>query len=63
MLEFDRDIKVRYMTQASVRPPMFIAFTDKAGELHFSSERFLINQLRKRFGFAGTPIVIKAKRR
>lgn len=63
MLEFDRDIKVRYMTQASVRPPMFIAFTDKAKALHFSSERFLINQLRKRFGFAGTPIVVKAKRR
>jgi GTP-binding protein len=63
MLEFDRDIKIRYMTQASVRPPKFIAFTDKARDLHFSSERFLINQLRKRFGFAGTPIVIKAKRR
>jgi GTP-binding protein len=63
MLEFDRDMKVYYMTQASVRPPTFIAFTDKARDLHFSSERFLINQLRKRFGFEGTPIRIKAKRR
>jgi len=63
MVEFDRDIKVKYMTQASIRPPTFIAFTDKAGDLHFSSERFLINQLRKRFGFVGTPIVIKARRR
>jgi len=62
-LDFDRDIKVYYMTQASVRPPTFIAFTDKAKELHFSTERFLINQLRKRFGFEGTPIVIKTKRR
>jgi len=63
MLEFDRDLKVHYMTQASVRPPTFVVFTDKGKELHFSTERFLINQLRKRFGFAGTPIVIKAKRR
>ena len=63
MLSFDRDIKVYYMTQASVRPPEFIVFTDKAGEMHFSTERFLINQLRKRFGFEGTPIVIKTKRR
>ncbi len=63
MLDFDRDIKVYYMTQASVRPPAFVVFTDKAKELHFSTERFLINQLRKRFGFAGTPIVIKTKRR
>ena len=37
-------------------------YTDKANELHFSTERFLINQLRKRFGFQGTPIVIKTKR-
>lgn len=63
MLDFDRDIKIYYMTQASVRPPSFIAFTDKARNMHFSTERFLMNQLRKRFGFAGTPIVIKTKRR
>jgi GTP-binding protein len=62
-LDFDRDIKIYYMTQASVRPPSFIAFTDKAKNMHFSTERFLMNQLRKRFGFEGTPIVIKAKRR
>jgi GTP-binding protein len=63
LLHFDRDIKVYYMTQASVRPPAFITFTDKAKDMHFSTERFLINQLRKRFGFEGTPIVIKTKRR
>jgi len=63
MLEFDRDIKVYYMTQASVRPPTFVAFTDKARDMHFSTERYLINQLRKRFGFAATPIVIRTKRR
>jgi GTP-binding protein len=63
MLTFDRDIKVYYMTQTSVRPPSFVVFTDKAKNMHFSTERFLINQLRKRFGFEGTPIVIKTKRR
>jgi GTPase len=63
MLEFDRDMKIYYMTQGSVRPPTFVVFTDKAKDLHFSSERFLINQLRKRFGFEATPIRIKAKRR
>jgi GTPase len=63
MLDFDRDIKVYYMTQASVRPPSFIVFTDKAKNMHFSTERFLMNQLRKRFGFEGTPIEIKTKRR
>jgi len=60
-LHFDTDVKVRYITQASIRPPTFVAFVDKP--LHFSAERFLINQLRKRFGFEGTPIVVKTRRR
>lgn len=62
-LTFDRDIKIYYMTQASVRPPKFIMFTDNARHVHFSTERFVVNQLRKRFGFEGTPVELKAKRR
>ena len=63
MVRFEGDIKLYYITQSSIRPPTFVAFTDKGEKLHFSSERFLMNQLRKRFGFLATPIVIKAKRR
>jgi GTPase len=55
--------KVLYITQASIRPPSFILFTDKAGPLHFSHERYLTNQIRKRFGFEGTPIHIKIRGR
>jgi GTP-binding protein len=55
--------KILYITQAGVRPPSFILFTDKAGPLHFSHERYLINQLRKRFGFEGTPIHLKIRGR
>ncbi|HEY3937233.1 MAG TPA: ribosome biogenesis GTPase Der [Bryobacteraceae bacterium] len=62
-IKFDGDVKVYYITQASMRPPTFIVFTDKAGNMHFSTERFLTNRLRERFGFEGTPIVIKTKRR
>ena len=62
-LEPGRDIKIYYMTQTSVRPPAFVVFTDEGQDLHFSTERYLANQLRKRFGFEGTPIVIKARRR
>jgi GTPase len=62
-LQFESDIKIYYLTQASIRPPTFIVFTDKADKMHFSVERFLINRLRERFGFEGTPIVIKTKRR
>src|SRR5579871_25234 len=62
-LDSGQGVAIYYMTQASVRPPVFIVFTDKGRDLHFSTERYLINQLRKRFGFGATPIEIKAKRR
>ena len=62
-LKFESDIKIYYLTQASMRPPTFVVFTDKAEKMHFSLERFLVNRLREEFGFEGTPIVIKTKRR
>jgi GTPase len=62
-LKFESDIRIYYLTQASIRPPTFVVFTDKADKLHFSLERFLMNRLREKFGFEGSPIVIKTKRR
>jgi len=59
-LQFE-ERKIYYLTQASVRPPTFVAFTDRAGPLHFSHQRYLVNQLRKRFGFRGTPVVLKTR--
>jgi GTP-binding protein len=55
--------KILYITQAGLRPPSFVLFTDKSGPLHFSHERYLMNQLRKRFGFVGTPIELKIRGR
>jgi GTPase len=56
-------VHVFYMTQASASPPTFVLFTDKDVKLHFSYERFLENQIRKAFGFTGTPIRIKNRAR
>jgi len=55
--------RLYYLTQAGVAPPIFIAFTNRSGKLHFSFERFLENRIREKFGFTGTPIVIKSKAR
>jgi len=55
--------KILYITQAGIRPPAFVLFTDKSGPLHFSHERYLMNQLRKKFGFTGTPIDLKIRGR
>ena len=54
-------VRIQYLTQAAVAPPTFIAFTNKAGKLHFSYQRFLENQIRRAFGFEGTPIWIKTR--
>jgi len=56
-----RPLKIYYMTQAGVAPPAFVVFTNRAGKLHFSFERFLENRIREHFGFPGTPIKIKAR--
>jgi len=53
--------KIFYITQTSIRPPEFVVFTDKRGALHFSHERYLINQIRRKFGFRGTPILLKTR--
>lgn len=58
-----RRVKIMYLTQAAVAPPTFILFTDRDVKLHFSYERFLQNQIRRAFGFVGTPIWIKSRAR
>jgi len=55
--------KIFYITQHSVRPPAFAVFIDRGGPLHFSHERYLVNQIRRRFGFEGTPIVLETRAR
>jgi len=69
-VDFDRasvparqQVKIYYMTQASVAPPTFVLFTDRQVKLHFSYQRFIENQLRRAFGFVGTPIWIKNRSR
>jgi len=49
-------LKIYYMTQASVCPPTFIFFVNRADLFHFSYKRYLENRLREVFGFEGSPI-------
>ena len=50
--------KIYFMTQASTKPPTFVAFVNDPRVIHFSYERYLLNQIREKFGFEGTPIRI-----
>jgi GTP-binding protein len=60
-----RAVRVHYMTQGGVRPPTFLLWTNHPRYLVDSYRRFLVNQLRKRYGFAGTPLrlIVKRKRK
>lgn len=58
-----RDVRILYGAQTGTKPPSFVLFTNVATELHFSYERYLRNQLRETFGFEGTPIRLKVRRR
>ena len=50
-------LKVQFLTQAGIRPPLFILFTSggKPG-LHFSYLRYIENRMREEFDFFATPI-------
>ena len=56
-------LKVQYITQGGMRPPLFVLFTSggiKSG-LHFSYLRYIENRLRDAFEFFATPIRLKEK--
>jgi GTP-binding protein len=56
-----RQVRILYAAQVGVAPPSFVFFTNVATTFHFSYERFLVNQIRESFGFAGTPIRIEVR--
>jgi len=51
-----RRLKFFYGTQAATRPPMFVLFCNYPESIHFSYERFLLNQFRESFGLDKTPL-------
>ena len=55
--------RLYYITQAQVAPPTFVAISNAPDAIHFSYQRFLINQLRLRFDFEGSPLRVHYKQK
>jgi len=57
--------RLYYITQGETPPPLFVVVASSPEAVHFSYRRFVVNQLRKRFGFEGAPIRVtyRPKRR
>ena len=51
-----RAVRLYFATQARSRPPTFVISTNHPDRVHFSYQRYVVNQLRERFGLHGTPI-------
>ena len=58
-----RRIKFYYSTQTSVAPPRFVCFVNYPEGIHFSYERYIINQLREGLGLDRTPIRLIFRKR
>lgn len=58
-----RQGKIFYGSQVAVRPPRFVIFVNDKELIHFSYVRYLENEIRKNFGFEGTPISLMLRER
>jgi GTP-binding protein len=58
-----KHVRILYAAQVGIAPPSFVFFTNVATTFHFSYQRFLVNQLREKFGFVGSPIRVQVRRR
>jgi GTP-binding protein len=53
-----RSVRLYYVTQVRSGPPVFMVSTNHPDRVHFSYQRYVANQLRERFGFEGTPVIV-----
>ncbi len=51
-----KSVRIYYLTQAAVAPPTFVLKASAPAGISPAYRRFLANQLRKRYGFRGTPL-------
>jgi GTP-binding protein len=55
--------RLYYITQAETAPPTFVVLSSSPEAVHFSYQRFVVNQLRKHFGFEGVPVRVVYRER
>ena len=51
-----RRLKIRYVSQVAVNPPLFLFHVNDKRLLHFNYERYLENKIRNTYDFVGTPL-------
>lgn len=59
----NKQLSIKYATQAQVSPPTFLLFCNDAKLMKDSYKRYLENQIRSQFEFSGTPIFLVPRTR
>jgi GTP-binding protein len=49
-------LRIYSVQQVGVAPPTFALRVNLPDEIHFSYQRYLVNSIRRAFGFAGSPV-------
>ncbi len=58
-----KDLRINYITQIKIKPPVFAFFSNHPKLIPDSYKRFIENSLRKEFDFTGVPISFVFKRK
>ena len=58
-----RNVKLNYITQVSTAPPTFVIYANFPNGIHFSYERYLLNQMRETFSFEGVPVRLRFRKK
>lgn len=56
-------LKFFYATQVRSKPPTFLIFANRPDKIHFSYERFLVNQLRQRLRLESVPLRLEFRKK
>lgn len=57
-----RRLKLRYITQAKVRPPGFVIFTTRPADVPDDYVRYIVNSLRETFDLWGVPVRVHLRK-
>jgi GTP-binding protein len=56
-------VKIYFATQFETKPPRIALIMNRPKSLHFSTKRYLVNQLRGFFNFEGTQVILEPKKK
>ena len=61
--KYFKEIKLNYITQVSIEPPLFVIFSNHPDLITESYKRYIENQIREESDYLGVPILISYRKK